>query len=169
MCIRDRSDSEAAWDSPILELSSASIELPYDDGVSLTVDNVSMPSVLDADCNTLEIARVTGEIDPRSNAFILTELLGTDDPDFFCSFVEGFATECAPCAVDGEAYCLPIELAQMSSSLALYALESRTTEEIAADPTCSGLVSCSQAAPNRPWAWGALALGLLGVVARRRW
>lgn len=163
------SDVEAAWDSPILELSSVSIVLPYDDGVSLIVDNVSMPSVLDADCNTLEIARVTGDIDPRSNADFMTAVLGTDDPSDFCNFVESFGAECAPCAVDGEAYCIPFEVAQMSSSLAPYALESRTMEDIAADPFCTGVTACSQAAPNRPWAWGALALGLLGVVARRRW
>ena len=162
-------DVEAAFDTPALELSSAPVMLPYSTSTGLPIESVSIAAVVAADCGALDIARVTGDIDARTATGLVLDLLGTEDPDEFCAFLPALGIECQPCVSDGAGYCVPVELAQMSTSLAPYALQPRSLEDIFADPTCASGASCSQAVTRQSWAWSALGLAVLGVVVRRRW
>ena len=138
------------------------------DGVAVDLlHDASLDTVLAADCSDMEVYRLAGTLDMRSLTPALADLVGTEDADEICALVATFGLTCSACPSDGEAYCLDLEVTEMTAQDVSYTLDARSAEDVADDPTCTDASGCSHMS-RAPWAWGLATLGLLGLVARRR-
>jgi hypothetical protein len=162
------SELEGSLSGPFVTVPAGTIDFMVDVENLLEVEGTHIEGVLASNCASLDIPRVSGQLDGRALAPALEEYLGTTDPAEFCALVSAFGVSCTACDSDGDRFCIDYELSGLQGSQAVYELEPRSFEDISVDPTCASVSSCSQA-PTGPRAWSVLGLGILGLIGRRRW
>ncbi len=100
---------EATFNDPCFVLGPESMELTVS-GTSVVVDNFVVAGCFESDCASFRDGLLAGEIDIRNMTDLMKGLTGTDDPDTICALLSSFGASCGSCRSDGEPYCLPLRV-----------------------------------------------------------
>ena len=135
----------ATVDPPTMEMASLpDFTAGPEDGILLAVGQPALvkdmviTGLFEGEGEPLRALRIEGEADMRDWSAVLADLVGVSDPDEVCAIMVSFGVLCAPCAGDGESYCVRIEGASTSATPVSIPVVERTESVIAHDPECGG-------------------------------
>ncbi len=85
-------------------------------GYSIEISNLGISGSFAPDCSYFGGGKLVGELDARVLAPLVSELVGTDDPDEICGFLVTFGVACETCSSDGAPYCAAVEVDQINAA-----------------------------------------------------
>jgi hypothetical protein len=135
-CTESLNDFPAAvYSDPYFELGPQDTPLNVA-GVALTINDLFISGDFASDCSGFGGGTLAGQLDARTLAPLLGDLLGITDPDEVCATLTGFGVVCGPCASDGADYCIDVLVDQLNATGASGDLETITSDDVAANPEC---------------------------------
>jgi hypothetical protein len=105
----------ATFDNPSFQVGPADTTLNVA-GVSITINGLSISGAFSADGSYFGGGRLEGQLDARTLAPLLGDLLGVTDPDEVCGLLIGFGVTCGACDSDGAAYCVDVLADQITAT-----------------------------------------------------
>ncbi len=105
----------ATYDNPSFQVGPADTDLNVA-GLSITINGLLIRGAFAADGSYFGGGRLEGQLDARTLAPLLGDLLGVTDPDEVCGLLVGFGVTCAACASDGAAYCVDVLADQITAT-----------------------------------------------------
>jgi hypothetical protein len=134
-CVETVSWPRSSWSDPHFRLGPEDAELHLA-GLDVVVSDLAFAATLGSDCASYGGGMLTGEIDARVVAPLLVDLLGISDPDEFCATMTGFGVTCLPCGADGEPYCIPLDIRDVSATATSGAIEEISAADVAGNSSC---------------------------------
>lgn len=135
-CTESLNDFPAAsYADPYFELGPQDTPLNVA-GVELTINDLFISADFASDCSGFGGGTLAGQLDARTLAPLLGDLLGITDPDEVCATLTGFGVTCGACS-DGENYCVDVLVDQLNASAEAGSLTKIETADIDANPDCS--------------------------------
>jgi hypothetical protein len=126
----------ASYADPYFELDADNLTLSVS-GIDITIDSFAISGDFASDCSGFGGGTLAGELDARTLAPLLGDLLGITDPDEVCATLTGFGVTCAPCASDGAEYCVEVYVDQLGAEAKAGALQVITDADVEANPDCA--------------------------------
>lgn len=123
----------ASFSDPAFQVGPADTTLAVA-GIEVTISDLGISGAFAPDCSYFGGGRLTGQLDARVLAPLISDLLGEDDPDAICTLLTTFGVTCGPCSSDGENYCAEVEVDQITASTAGASLSCISEEEC--HPSC---------------------------------
>ena len=123
------------WDDPVLDVGPETVNMDVA-GLSVPLDDLRVAFVVEGDCEGFTDGVLAAELDARSLAPLLADLVGTDDPDEVCSLMSGFGVTCGACASDGVAYCIDLLATDLPGAAPRFTFERITASDVAGNPDC---------------------------------
>ena len=120
------------YGNPYFELPSMPIELQTST-FQLSLTGFVLSGAFAPDGSRIQGAVLAGLLDTRNLGEALA--LGTE-PDAVCQFVAALGVSCTPC-IDGELYCLDLQVENVDAPLSAVPLEVITTDDVSANPDCA--------------------------------
>lgn len=105
----------ATFNNPAFQVGPADTTLNVA-GVSITINGLSISGAFSPDGSYFGGGRLEGQLDARTLAPLLGDLLGVTDPDEVCSLLIGFGVTCGACDSDGAAYCVDVLADQITAT-----------------------------------------------------
>jgi len=105
----------ATFNNPAFQVGPADTTLNVA-GVSITINGLSISGAFAADGSYFGGGRLEGQLDARTLAPLLGDLLGVTDPDEVCGLLIGFGVTCGACDSDGAAYCVDVLADQITAT-----------------------------------------------------
>ena len=134
-CTESLNDFPAAtYSDPHFELGPQDTPLNVA-GIEITIADLFISGDFASDCSGFGGGTLAGQLDARTLAPLLGDLLGITDPDEVCATLTGFGVTCGPCT-DGENYCVDVLVDQLNAEGAEGALQKIETADIEANPDC---------------------------------
>ncbi len=125
----------ASYDDPYFALAADNLTLAVS-GLEITIDSFAISGDFKSDCSGFGGGTLAGELDARTLAPLLGDLLGITDPDEVCATLTGFGVTCEACASDGAEYCVEVYVDQLNASATDGALQVITQEDVDANADC---------------------------------
>lgn len=136
-CTESLNDFPAAsYSDPYFELGPQDTPLNVA-GVELTINDLFISADFESDCSGFGGGTLAGQLDARTLAPLLGDLLGITDPDEVCATLTGFGVTCGACASDGLDYCVDVLVDQLNATASAGALVKLETADIDANPDCA--------------------------------
>jgi hypothetical protein len=123
------------WDDPVLDVGPQTVSIDLA-GLSVPLDDLRVAFVVDGDCEGFTDGVMAAELDARSLAPLLGDVLGTDDPDEVCDVLTGFGVTCAACASDGADYCIGVLATDIPGAAPRFEFDRITSSDVSGDPDC---------------------------------
>ncbi|HCH66305.1 MAG TPA: hypothetical protein DFR83_26105, partial [Deltaproteobacteria bacterium] len=149
----------AGFSNPTFQTSRQDFRF-IESGQAITVQDMTIEATVSSDCDSLYDGTLTGHLDAREFGPFLSDLLGVGDPDEVCQTVASFGLVCSTCS-DGGNYCVDLRIEALEAGAVDYTLPVEAED---CDPDS---FDCAHSG-RMPYGWGVLALGMLGLAARRR-
>lgn len=126
----------AAYSDPYFELGPQNTPLNVA-GIELVINDLFISGDFASDCSGFGGGTLAGQLDARTLAPLLGDLLGITDPDEVCATLTGFGVTCGACSSDGANYCVDVLVDQLNASASPGALEKIETADVEANPDCA--------------------------------
>lgn len=105
----------ASYDNPSFQVGPADTDLNVA-GLSITINGLLIRGAFSSDGSYFGGGRLEGQLDARTLAPLLGDLLGVTDPDEVCALLIGFGVTCGACGSDGAAYCVDVLADQITAT-----------------------------------------------------
>lgn len=134
-CTESLNDFPAAtYSNPHFELGPQDTPLAVA-GLEITINDLFISGDFASDCSGFGGGTLAGQLDARTLAPLLEDLLGISEPDEVCATLTGFGVTCGPCS-DGENYCVDVLVDQLNAEAQAGALVKIETADVEANPEC---------------------------------
>lgn len=135
-CTESLNDFPAAsYSDPHFELGPQDTPLAVA-GLEITINDLFISGDFASDCSGFGGGTLAGQLDARTLAPLLGDLLGITDPDEVCTTLTGFGVTCGACS-DGENYCVDVLVDQLNAEAQAGSLVKIETADVEANPDCA--------------------------------
>lgn len=133
-CVTTSDLPDASWDDPVLDAGPGTITLDVA-GFAMPLEEARLAFVVDGSCDSFSSGVLAAQLDARSLAPLMGDLLGTEDPGEICGLMAGFGVTCEACS-DGEDYCIEVLADQIPGDTPSFTVERITSSDVSSNPDC---------------------------------
>jgi hypothetical protein len=94
-------------DNPLFQVGPADVIIAAA-GFDIPINSLMISGAFASDGSYFGGGILAGQLDARSLAPLVAELLGSDDPDEICVLLQSFSVSCNACDSDGAVYCVDV-------------------------------------------------------------
>jgi hypothetical protein len=105
-------------------------------GIELVINDLFISGDFASDCSGFGGGTLAGQLDARTLAPLLGDLLGITDPDEVCATLTGFGVTCGACS-DGADYCVDVLVDQLNATAQDGSLTKLETADVEGNPDCA--------------------------------